>query len=304
MGVGYGIAFLPTYLCEELNLVEKQARSAGLDLKTSYQHFLSSGAMQEAIVSGAIDIGPYGVAALLMAWDKGTGTPQQAIAISGLTTLPLTLVTNRPGVRSIDDLKPADRIAMPSLASPQMYLLQMQSEKVFGPGHYDKLRLQTVAMSHADSINALLSGSGQITAYFSSPPFTQIALKSPKVHTILESADVAGETSFLVLGATRRYIDANPKIPAIIAKALQEAADFIKSDPRRAAEIYLKYEPSKTLDVATVEAVLRQLQDNFGDSVHGVQAYADFMTMLGQLTHTPKSWKEIVAPAIANTSSS
>jgi NitT/TauT family transport system substrate-binding protein len=304
IGVGYGIAFLPTYLCQELNLVEKQGRSAGLDVKASYQHYLSSAAMQDAILSGAIDMGPYGVAPLLMAWDRADGTPQQAIAVSGLTTLPLTLLTNRPGVHSIEDLRPADRIAMPSLASPQMYVLQMQSEKLFGSGRYDKLRPQVVAMPHADAINALLSGSSEITAYFSSPPFTQIALRSPKIHAVLDSADVVGEASFLIVGATRHYADARPKIAAIVAKALQEAADFIKSDPHRAAEIYLKYEPSKTLDVATVESVLKDLQDNFGDSVHGVQAYADFMKTLGQLKNAPKSWKQIVAPAIANTSSS
>jgi NitT/TauT family transport system substrate-binding protein len=92
-------------------------------------------------------------------------------------------------------------------------------------------------------------------------------------------------------------------MPDVIAKAMSEAASIIKTDPHKAAEIYLKHEPSKTLDVPTVEAILKQLADDFGSSIHGVQAYADFMGKLGQLKNPPKSWKEIVTPSIANTPS-
>jgi NitT/TauT family transport system substrate-binding protein len=185
-----------------------------------------------------------------------------------------------------------------------MYLLQMESEKVFGTAQYDKLRTQVVALPHSESINALLSGSTEVTTYFSSAPFTQAALKSPKVHSILTSSDVMGKSSFLIMSATKRYIEANPKMPGVIAKAIDEAATIIKTDPKRAAEIYLKYEPSKTLDVPAVEAILKELADDFGSSVHGVQAYADFMGELGQLKNPPKSWKDIVTPSIANTASS
>jgi NitT/TauT family transport system substrate-binding protein len=303
IGIGFGIAFLPTYLCQELSLVEKQAKAAGLDVKTSYQRFSGSGPMQDAILSGAVDMGPYGVSALLIAWEKAKGSPQQTFAISGVTTLPLVLVTNRAAIKSIKDLKATDRISMPSLVSPQMYLLQMESEKVFGAGQHDKLRSQVVALPHPESLNALLSGSTEVTAYFSSAPFTQAALKDPKVHSILTSSDVMGKSSFLIMGATKRYIDANPKMPDVIAKAMSEAASIIKTDPHKAAEIYLKHEPSKTLDVPTVEAILKQLADDFGSSIHGVQAYADFMGKLGQLKNPPKSWKEIVTPSIANTPS-
>ena len=84
IGIGFGIAFLPTYLCQELMLVEKEAKAAGLDVKTSYLRFSGSGPMQDAILSGAIDMGPYGVSALLIAWEKARNTPQQTFAISGV----------------------------------------------------------------------------------------------------------------------------------------------------------------------------------------------------------------------------
>jgi len=304
IGVGFGMAFLPLYLCQELNLVEKQGKEAGLDIKANYRHLPDAGAMQDAVRSGAIDFGPYGVAALLIGWEKAKGTPQQTLAVAGLSNFPLVLLADRPAIKSIRDLKPTDRISMPSLGAPQMYVLEMASEKAFGPGQENRLRTQVVALPHAESVNALLSGSTEISAYFSSAPFTQLALASPKVHAILSSEDVMGPASLLVIGATRHTVETNRKISDVLAKAIDTAAEFIRSDPRKAAEIYLKYEPSKTLDVPMLAAVLRELQDDFGSPVHGVQAYADFMAKHGQLKNPPESWKEVVAPSLTKSPSS
>ena len=96
IGIGFGISFLPVYLMDELKLIEKHAKVAGLDVKTSYARFSGTGPMQDAILSGSIDMGPLGIAGLLLAWEKAKGTPQQTFAISGVTTLPLVLLTNQP----------------------------------------------------------------------------------------------------------------------------------------------------------------------------------------------------------------
>lgn len=297
VGIGYGFAFLPFYICNDLDLIEKHAKAAGLNVKVSYPRHSSSAAIQDALLSGAIDLGPFGISGLLLAREKTKGTPQEIIAVSGVTTLPMTLLTSRADVKSLGDLKPKDRIAMPMLTAPQMYVLRMQSEKAFGQA--DRLREQVVALPHADSVEALASGNGNVAAYFSSPPFTQIALKEAKVRQIASSSDIPGKASFLVVGATRRIIDAHPKWPEIVAKAMDEAADIVRKEPRRAALIYLKFEPSKTLDVRAVEAILKELKDDFGSGVHGVQAFADFMGRHGRLKTPPKSWKDVVVPSLA-----
>ncbi len=302
IGIGFGLAFLPVYICQDLKLVEKHAKELHLDVKASYQRFVGSGPMQDAIASGAIDIGPYGTAPLLAAWDKAKDTPQQILAVSGITTMPLTLVSNRPNVATIADFQPTDRIAMPSLTAPQMYLLQMQSEKTFKA--YDKLQDQVVAMPPAEAVTALVDGSGLATAYFGSPPYTQLALRDAKVHRVLGSADaVNGKASFLIMGATRAYIEAHPQMPDAIDKAMDDAARIIRSDPRRAAQIYLTHEPSMSLSGPLIEAVLREIKDEFGSPVYGVQAFADFMGRHGELKTPPKSWKDIVAPALLSSPS-
>ena len=297
IGIGYGLAFLPIYICEELKLVEKRAKEIHLDVRASYQHFLGAGPVEQAIASGAIDMGPFGTAPLLSAWENGKDTPQQILVVSGLTTMPLTLLSNQPNVASIADLGPSDRIAMPSLTAPQMYVLQMQSEKIFKK--HDKLHDQVVAMSPADAMTALVEGSGTATAYFASPPFTEIALRDGKIHRVLTSADVVnGKASFLMMGATRSYIEAHPQIPEAIDKAMDDAARIIRDDPRRAAQIYLTHEPSMTLNGGTAEAVLREIKDEFGSAIYGVQSFADFMGRHGELKTPPQSWKDIVAPSL------
>jgi NitT/TauT family transport system substrate-binding protein len=302
IGIGFGLAFLPVYICQDLKLVEKRAKELHLDVKASYQRFVGSGPMQDAIAAGTIDMGPYGTAPLLAVWDKAKDSPQQILAVSGITTMPLTLVSNRPNVATIADFQPTDRIAMPSLTAPQMYLLQMQSEKTLKA--YDKLQDQVVAMPPSEAVTALVDGSGVATAYFGSPPYTQLALRDAKVHRVLGSADVInGKASFLIMGATRAYIEAHPQIPDAIDKAMDDAARIIRSDPRRAAQIYLTHEPSMSLSGPLIEAVLREIKDEFGSPVYGVQAFADFMGRHGELKSPPKSWKDIVAPALLSSPS-
>jgi NitT/TauT family transport system substrate-binding protein len=307
IGTGYGLAFLPIYVIEDMKLIEKHAKAAHLDVRASFQHFLSAELLGSALETGDIEVAPFGTAALLDAWQKGKGTDKQIFAVSGLTSLPLTLLSNQPGEKSFADLTADDRIAVPTATSPQMFLLQIQSEKVFG--QYDKLQKQIVVASHSDSIAALVQhndqGVGPVTAYFASPPFTQFALRDPAVHPLLTSADVMnGKFSFLMLGATKAFINARPQMPQVIAAAIDEAAKIIHDDPRRAAGIYLTHEPSGSLGGTVLEAIIRDIKDEFGSPVYGVQTLADWMAKHGQLKGAPGSWKDIVAPALANSSSS
>ena len=296
IGIGYGLAFLPVYVCEDLKLVEKHGREAHLNLKPSYRRFPGAGPLDDAIASGELDMGPFGIVPLVVQWDKDKGTSRQVLAVSGITTLPLALLSSRADLRSLADLKPSDRIALPTATSPQAYLLEMQSEKVFG--QYDKLRDRIEVMNPHDAVAALIAGSGP-AADFASPPYTQVALEDVRVHKVLTSAEViGGKSSFLIMGATRRYVAAHSKVPAAIDAAMAEAAKIIHDDPRRAAQIYLAHEPSKTLSAAAMTAIIGDVKDEFGSAVYGVQAFGDFLGRHGELKSPPKSWKEIVAPAL------
>jgi NitT/TauT family transport system substrate-binding protein len=302
IGLGYGFAFLPLYVCEDLKLVEKQAKAAHLDVGAKFQRFASGGELHAELAAGQIDVAPFGTAPLLAGAVAIKESGRQIVAVSGITSLPLTLLSNQADERSIADLKASDRIAVPTLTSPQMHLLQMQSDKTFGK--FDRLRNQIVMLSHPQAIAALADNNGQATAYFSSPPFTQIALRAANVHAILSSSDVMnGKSSFLILGALRSYVNAQPQVAELVMKAIDEAARLIRDDPKRAAQIYLTREPSAALNGAAVEAIIRETKDEFGSPVYGVQATADFMVRIGELKGSLRSWKDIAAPALLSSPS-
>jgi NitT/TauT family transport system substrate-binding protein len=304
LGIGYGIAFLPTFMCEQSKLVERLAHTQGLDVTATYHRISGSAEMQDAVLSGSVDIGVFGLQATLLAWEKARGTTQQVFGVSGVTTLPLVLLTNQADIKSIGDFEADDRIAMPALASPQMYALQMAAERAFGPGQYDRLRSLVVAMPHPQAYKALTSGESNITAYFAPPPFTQMALRNAHVTTVLTSVEAfGGKTSFLIAAATKGYLEDNPQMPAIITGALEKAIRLIQDQPDQAAAIYVKSEPSETLNEADVARLLRELRDDFGVDVHGVKANADFMARIGQLRHPPATWADVFIGPVRDTKS-
>ena len=298
IGLGHGIAFLPVYLASDLELFDKHARSAGLNARISLRRFESAMPMHEAVSKGEIETAAYGLSALLIAREKSKGTPKEVVAVSGITTLPLVLLTARADIKALSDLKPKDRVAVPMLTAPQMTYLRIQSEK--SPGLWDRLRRQVVAMPHQEALDALTAAKSEIAAYFSSPPFTQMAMRDSKIRAVFSSSDATGgKSSFLVLASASDRLKAQPKLSEALSKAIDEAAAIIRNEPRRAAQVYLKYEPSYSLDVRAVEAILRELKDEFGSAVHGIEAMAAVMDRDGRLKNAPRSWKEVVAPALA-----
>jgi NitT/TauT family transport system substrate-binding protein len=301
VGIGFGLGFLPVYICEDLKLIEKHAKALHLDVKASYQRYVGAGPMRAALAAGEIDMAPFGVAPLLAAWDKARGSAQQIFAVSGITSMPLTLVTNKPNLRALADFGSGDHIAIPSATAPQLYLLQMQAEKALG--RYDRLDDRIVVLTPAEALNALAADSGEVSAYFASPPFSQLALRSG-MHGVLTSTDiVGGKASLLIMGATRAAIEARPQLPEVVAKAMDEAARLIRTEPKRATQIYLTHEPSKTFDAATIEAALRDNKDEFGSAVYGIAAFAEFMGKHDELKRPPQSFKDVVAPALQNSPS-
>jgi NitT/TauT family transport system substrate-binding protein len=77
-----------------------------------------------------------------------------------------------------------------------------------------------------------------------------------------------------------------------VLAALEEAIDLIKSDPRRAAETYVKAEDPK-LDPAWVEKMIRDPENVFTMTPQNVMKFADFMAKTGAIRQSPASWKEL-----------
>jgi len=223
----YGMSYLPLAVAEDRDLIEKHLEAAGLKGVTVEWTTLGSGsAAADALLSNSADFCAVGVAQLVMLWDKTSGDVR---GISAICSSPLFLNSVNSNVHDIKDLTDSDRIALPaSKVSIQAVVLEMAAAKVFGDSQFDRLDKLTMPMKHPDAMNALLSGNSEVTAHFGSSPFQEEELKKQRVHRVLNSYDVLGPHTHIVLMATRSFHDANHKACDAVLAAIEEADALIK----------------------------------------------------------------------------
>lgn len=292
----FGIAYLPLIVAKEQNLIEKRAAEDGVpNLKVEWLRLSGAAAMNDALISGGLDFATAGVAPAILTWDKLRGKADISL-VASLGSMPNVLTTNNPNVKTIKDFTSTDRIALPSVkVGFQPIVLQIAAEKAFGK--YDKLDDLTVSLPHPDATTALLSGTGGITAHFTSPPFFEQQLESGKVHAVLNSYDVlGGPHTFNVVYATRKFVQDNPKVVKAFVEALDQANAWIKANPAEAAKLYIAAEKSK-LDPAFVESIIRDPQINFTTAPERVDAFADFEYRIGLIKQKP-TWQDLFQPGL------
>jgi NitT/TauT family transport system substrate-binding protein len=298
IGLQYGLIYLPVQIAADEGLVDQRARALGLGGMTlTVLRFSGSTAVNEALLSNSIDFGALGLPGLLIAWEK----TRDKLAVKGLAGVGVTafvLDANKPRIKSLADFGPEDRIAVPASNSPQAILLRMAAEKLFGPGQYGRLDTMLVSLPHPDAAAALAAGA-TISGYFSTPPYSQMLARNPKIHPVLTSREILGgqEATGVALAASQHFADVNPKATQALYLAMQDALMLIRTNPRRAAAIYLKSEPQNLAN----EEVQAQLRD--GTTVYklepaGVMEFANFMAKSGMLKTKPESWKDVFLPNV------
>jgi len=300
IALSYGIGHLPSMMMEDMKLIEKHAKAAGLgDVKVKWVRFAGASDMNSALLSGSLDFAAQGIPGLISLWARTAGTPQEVKGVAALSSLPMYLNTRNPNVKSLKDFTDRDRIAVPSIkVSVQAVTLQMAAEQVFGPGEFAKLDRLTVSLGHPDAQIALLSGRSEITAHLSSPPFQYQQLKQPGIRKVLESYDVlGGPASFNVVVTTKRFREANPKAYGAYLAALREAIETITRDRRAAAESYLRMSKDKS-SIDEILAMLNDPQIMLTMTPQSTWKYATFMHKVGTIKTAPGSWKDLFFPEI------
>src|SRR5262249_33058374 len=103
----YGVPYLPLTVMQEERLLEKQAERAGLAVKTEWLQFSAGSGMNEALLSGNLDIASGGVGPMLTIWSR-TLKNYRIRGISAMASLPLYLVTVNPKIKTIADFTSDD----------------------------------------------------------------------------------------------------------------------------------------------------------------------------------------------------
>ena len=297
---GYGTVYLALMVMEQNQLLEKHAKAAGLgDLKINYLVLDGGNVINDALLTGSLDIAATGVPGFLTLWAKVKGSAQEISALSALSTSPMYLNSTNPKVKTLRDFTEGDRIALPGVkTSLPAGVLQMLVAHEFGQENYAKLDSLTVSLPYPDAMAAMISGSPEITGHMASPPFCFIELDYPHVHRVMSSVDVLGKITLMVTMTSKRFHDANPKVCAAFVAALDEANKFIAANPEQAARDYVAAAKVK----ATTDDILRVLKDpNTGYSItpDGIMKWADFLHAVGRIKVKPKTWQELFFPEAA-----
>ena len=289
----FGIAYLPLHVIRDQHLVEKHGKAAGVDVKLEWTKLSGGAAINDALLSGSIDIGAGGIAPLLTIWDRTRGN-LDVRGVASLGSLPLHLVTRRLEVTSLKDFGPTDRIALPAVkVSVQARILQIAAEKELGIGKHDALDTLTVTLAHPDATAALVGGGSELTAHFSSPPFQYQAVASGKARKVLSSYDVlGGPQSSALLYARADFRENSPKTYAVFLAALRDAVEWINGNKAAAAETYIRVENSK-LEKSFVLGLLNDPEIQFKLTPERVEVFAVFLHKIGALKRKPGSWKEL-----------
>jgi NitT/TauT family transport system substrate-binding protein len=296
----FSIGYLQLNVMEHQQLIEKHAKLLGItEVKVSWLKLNGPAAVNDALLSGTLDIASGGVPGLLVLWAKTKGTPQEVRGISALSSQPFLLNSRDPDVKTIKDFKATDHIALPAVkVSVQAIMLQMAAAKAFGEKEFAKLDAQTVSMSPPDATIALLGGKSEITASFSVPPFQYQQLEQPGIHTVVNSFDVMGGShSFTVAWTSAKFRDKNPVLYKALIAALDEATDIVNKDKRAAAALWIEDGKSK-LSLDMVGKIVDGPQVRWTMTPENTIKFADFMTGVGTLKVKADSWKDYFFPEI------
>ncbi|MBI0538542.1 ABC transporter substrate-binding protein [Roseomonas sp. KE2513] len=297
----FGLIYLPFIVLREQRLLEGAVKAAGLpEPEVSWIQVSGGAAMNDALLSGGLDIAAAGVPPFVLLWAR-TRSNLRVRSLGALGSQSIWLNTNRSEVKTIADFTERDRIALPAVrVSFQSIVLQMAAEKLFGPGQHGRLDPITVSLPHPDATAQLIAGRTEITAHFGNPPFQQQQLQHPGIHRVLDSFDVLGGAhSGNLAYATGRWHDANPRTAAAFVAALDAAHRWIRENRRAAAELYVRAERSP-LDAGFVDAILGEAGISFTSAPARVLAFAEFQQRSGQIPVKPANWQELFFPALHN----
>lgn len=289
----FGIVYLLLNVAQDQKLIEKHGKKNGVDVDVEWLKLSGGSAVNDALLSGSIDIAGAGVGPLLTIWDRTLGK-QNVKGVASLGNFPYYLVTNNPAVKSIADFTDKDRIAVPAVGvSVQSRILQLASAKLWGDKEFARLDKFSVAVPHPDAAAAIIKGGTEITGHFGNPPFQEQELAgNPNAHIVLNSYQVlGGPASATVLYATEKFRNDNPKTYKAFIDALAEAAQFITKNPEKAADIYIKVS-NANIDRNLLLKIIKNPEVQFKITPQNTYTLAEFMHRIGAIKNQPASVKD------------
>jgi len=298
LGAG-GFGFLPLHMMKEHNLIEKHAKAAGQEVTINWANIGGPSVMIDALLSGSADFISAGPPSFLLLWDRTKDTANVK-GVAAISSMPMFLNARAPHLKSLEDLKEGDKIAVTSVKSSiPSIIMQMYAVEKHGMDQAFRYDPYTVSMNHGDAAAALISGGGSIAAHYASYPLAQREMKTEGIRTIQNTDDVmGGSTTFTMVSTTTRFHDENPKVYAAFVAALEEAQQMIQADKPAAAKVLIA-SMGGSGNVDDMVEILNDPAIKYTTKPENVMKYARFMHEIKSIKNQPADLKELFFPGPA-----
>lgn len=291
IGIQFGLPYLGFIVADSLDLFNKHARDMGSDAKFSMTKISGPTAMTEGLLSKNLHITAQGMLSLLIGYTKSKGIYDLG-GISAYWKGTYTIYTNVPEVKSVADILPEHKIAVPGPTSSQALILRRAAMKLFGDDQAGRFDQQMVALPHPDAVAALTTGD-TVQIYFATSPYNEVLSTKDNVHVIGTSDDFnpEGMTNGVVAGL-KEFVDGNPVAIKAFLAALDEANAFIPEQIEETARIYFEAVPANMSDEEKIQ-VIRNNAHEYTTIPNGVMETARFTNQLGLLSEVPNDWRDV-----------
>jgi NitT/TauT family transport system substrate-binding protein len=284
----HSMAFLVVDVMLAKHMIEMRAKSAGLDdIHVSAARFGSGPAANDALLKGEIEVGGAGLTPFLDLWSRTKGA-ENVRGVAPINDSPLFLITTDPRVKSVKDLGPSDKVAVPAPGSIQGLFLRMLANRSFDkPERFDEAM---VSMTSPEGLKALAAPDGTVRNYVASIPFDMDAMELPGARKLDSSFDILdGPHTLVALFVTEKFKTENPRTYSALVAAIEDAMAFIKENPSETAEIFSALSKGTTSPKLVLE-ILRRPDVAYSPIPRGTMKFASFMHKIGALNSLPMNW--------------
>lgn len=267
LAVQYGMQYAPVYVMQQMGYLEELLPGINLE----WNQLGGGSAMNEALISGSLDMAFMGIPPALIAMDAGAGF---RIAC-GICVPPAELMVSADsGITSLADLDAAGvTIAVPSIGSIQNIMLAMACAEQLGDA--SALDDNLVAMGNADAYAAFQTGS--VTAHFASMPYIAYEQNDGMV-SVLDADDCGGGASIVCV--CTQDVQNNTAVYEALMTALQMAIDDINSQSDEVLQIIANTE---NCTVEEARTYLNWPGTLYSTEVYGLTRLGEFMAQTGYI---------------------
>lgn len=262
----YSTIYAPIYVADELKIFNE----FDPDLKIQKQSFGGGTAIVEALINGDLDMGCVRIPPAIMAINKGAD-----LKIGfGINIAPIELMVLDKNIKSLDDIKPNHKIAVPGAISIQQMMLSIAAMQKYNDAtKFDK---NIITMKNPDSYTALMSET-DIVAHFAPMPFN-IKEKAGGARAILNGDDLDLRSSIVCLVTKELYNDT--KRYKVIKNTFQRSIELLNSKDKNAMEIISKIEK---LSLAKVIEYMNYPGNEYTMEIYGVKRLESHMLQNGYI---------------------